>query len=388
MDPGSNRSCKPGDIRVKAEIMSGKTDTYFDSLAPASLNQLADDAVKLLSSLISTPSFSREERDTAAILSTFLEARGVQVERLGNNVSARNLHFDSTKPTILLNSHHDTVKPNPQYSRDPFSPIVEDGKLYGLGSNDAGGCLVALLAVFLHYYQRTDLRYNFFFAATAEEEISGTGGIELLLPQLPPIDFAIVGEPTLLQMAVAERGLMVLDCISQGRAGHAARNEGENALYKAIDDINWFRNYTFDEVSPLLGPSRMNVTVVETGNKAHNVVPDSCHFVVDVRVNELYTFEEVLELVRQHTSSDVKARSMRLRSTSIPLDHPVVKAGSSLGRSHYGSPTTSDKALMPFLSLKMGPGDSARSHTADEYIYIREIGEGIELYIRMIDSIL
>ena len=368
--------------------MSETTGTYFNGLYPGDTGRLADEATELLKQLIATPSFSREEELTAGILAGFLEARGVRPERLGNNVFARNHFFDENKPTILLNSHHDTVKPNPQYRKDPFEPITEDGKLFGLGSNDAGGCLVALLAVFLYYYDRNDLTHNFLFAATAEEEISGTGGIELLLPQLPPISFAIVGEPTLMQMAVAERGLMVLDCTSTGRAGHAARNEGENALYKAIDDINWFRNYEFEKISPLLGPSRMNVTVIETGNRAHNVVPDSCHFVVDVRVNELYSFEEVLELVRANVNADVVPRSMRLRSTSIPLTHALVKAGTSLGLSHYGSPTTSDKALMPFLSLKIGPGDSARSHTADEYIYIKEIGDGIALYIKLLDSIL
>ncbi|RYY56603.1 MAG: M20/M25/M40 family metallo-hydrolase [Chitinophagaceae bacterium] len=368
--------------------MDAKSETYFNGLNPAQLNELANDAVGLLRKLIATSSFSKEEAPTASILAGFFHERGIAVERLGNNVFVRNHFYDERKPTILLNSHHDTVKPNPGYRKDPFDPGIEDGKLYGLGSNDAGGCLVSLLAVFLYYYDRNDLPYNFLFAATAEEEISGTGGIELLLPELPPISFAIVGEPTLMQMAVAERGLMVLDCTTTGRAGHAARNEGENALYKALDDINWFRNHEFERVSPLLGPSRMNVTVIETGNKAHNVVPDTCRFVVDVRVNELYSFEEVLELVKANVGCEVTPRSMRLRSTAIPVDHPIVKAGTSLGRTHYGSPTTSDKALMPFLSLKMGPGDSARSHTADEYIYINEIGEGIELYIKMLDAIL
>jgi acetylornithine deacetylase/succinyl-diaminopimelate desuccinylase-like protein len=363
-------------------------DTANQQPARDALEQLTGSAIALLQQLISTPSFSREEDRTSQILQSFLQANHVEPSLLGYNVYATNKYFDPAKPTILLNSHHDTVKPNPQYTRDPYSPVIEEGRLYGLGSNDAGGCLVSLLAVFLHYYNRTGLPYNFLFAATAEEEISGTGGIELLLTQLPPIEFAIVGEPTLMQMAVAERGLMVLDCTAHGRAGHAARNEGENALYKAMPDISWFRDYTFDKISPLLGPSRMNVTVIETGNKAHNVVPDSCRFVVDVRINELYSFEEILELIRSHVSCDVQPRSMRLRSTSIPLDHPLVKAGISQGRSYYGSPTTSDKALMPFVSLKMGPGDSARSHTADEYIYIREIGEGIEGYIRLLDAIL
>lgn len=351
------------------------------------LHKLKEDAISLLKELIATPSFSREEDQTASILTRFLALRNVAASRVGNNVFAQNKFFDPAKPVLLLNSHHDTVRPNPQYTRDPFSPDVQDGKLYGLGSNDAGGCLVSLLAVFLHFYERADLKFNLVFAATAEEEISGTGGIEYTLPYLPKIDYAIVGEPTQMQMAVAERGLMVLDATANGKAGHAARNEGENAIYKAIRDIEWFSNYQFDKVSPLLGPSKMSVTVIETENKAHNVVPAVCRFVVDVRVNELYTFEEILDLIKSNTSSDIKPRSTRLRSTSIPLDHPLVKAGLKLGRTYYGSPTTSDKALMPFPALKMGPGDSARSHTADEYIFIDEINQGIGLYIKLIEEL-
>jgi acetylornithine deacetylase len=275
-----------------------------------------------------------------------------------------------------------------RYTLDPFSAIEKDERLYGLGSNDAGGCLVSLLSVFLYFYKREDLAFNILFAASAEEEISGKDGIELLLPELGTINCAIVGEPTQMQMAVAERGLMVIDCIAHGKAGHAARNEGENALYKAIDDIEWFRSYQFDKVSPLLGPSKMTVTAIETDNKAHNVVPAQCKFVVDTRINECYTFEEVLEIIKVNVQSEIKPRSTRLRSTSIALDHPLVKAGIELGRTYYGSPTTSDKALMSFPSLKMGPGDSARSHTADEYIYVNEIKEGIELYIQLLEKIL
>ena len=351
------------------------------------LHKLKEDAISLLKELIATPSFSREEDQTASILTRFLALRNVAASRVGNNVFAQNKFFDPAKPVLLLNSHHDTVRPNPQYTRDPFSPDVQDGKLYGLGSNDAGGCLVSLLAVFLHFYERADLKFNLVFAATAEEEISGTGGIEYTLPYLPKIDYAIVGEPTQMQMAVAERGLMVLDATANGKAGHAARNEGENAIYKAIRDIEWFSNYQFDKVSPLLGPSKMSVTVIETENKAHNVVPAVCRFVVDVRVNELYTFEEILDLIKSNTSSDIKPRSTRLRSTSISLEHPLVKAGLHLSRTYYGSPTTSDKALMPFPALKMGPGDSARSHTADEYIFVDEINQGIGLYIKLIEEL-
>lgn len=352
------------------------------------LTILQTNAIDLLKELIATPSFSKQEDQTAGILCRFIGKRDIVHTRVGNNVFALNKYYDEQKPTILLNSHHDTVKPNPQYTRDPFAPLVEDGKLYGLGSNDAGGCLVSLLAVFLHFYEQEYGQYNVIFAATAEEEISGTGGIEYTLPYLPKIDCAIVGEPTQMQMAVAERGLMVLDCVSHGKAGHAARNEGENAIYKALKDISWFNSYQLDKISPLLGPSKMSVTVIETENKAHNVVPAVCKFVVDTRVNELYSFEEVIELIKANVNCEVKPRSTRLRSTSIALDHPLVKAGTSLGRTYYGSPTTSDKALMPFPALKMGPGDSARSHTADEYIFIEEIREGIALYINLLNQVL
>lgn len=348
---------------------------------------LQEEAIGLLTELIATPSFSKEEDQTAGIIGKFLALKSIAATRVGNNVFALNKHFSETKPTILLNSHHDTVKPNPQYTKDPFVPLIEDGKLYGLGSNDAGGCLISLMAVFLHFYNHSDTNYNIIFAATAEEEISGAGGIEYTMPYLPKIDFAIVGEPTQMQMAVAERGLMVLDCISHGKAGHAARNEGENSIYKALNDIQWFNSYQFPKVSELLGPNKMSVTVIETENKAHNVVPAVCKFVVDTRINELYNFEEVLEIISKNVTCEVKPRSTRLRSTSIPLDHPIVKAGTALGRTYYGSPTTSDKALMPFPSLKIGPGDSARSHTADEYIYIEEIKNGIELYIQLLNKI-
>lgn len=345
------------------------------------------EAIGLLKELIATPSFSKEEDQTASIIGKFLALKNIAATRVGNNVFALNKHYDESKPTILLNSHHDTVNPNPQYTKNPFSPIEEDKKLFGLGSNDAGGCLVSLIVTFLYYHDKTDLKYNVIIAATAEEEISGTGGIEYTLPYLPKIDCAIVGEPTLMQMAVAERGLMVIDCISHGKAGHAARNEGENAIAKAIKDIEWFNSYKFPKISDLLGANKMSVTVIETENKAHNVVPAQCKFVVDTRINELYSFEEVLEVIKVNVECELKARSTRLRSTSILIEHPLVKAGIELGRTYYGSPTTSDKALMPFPALKMGPGDSARSHSADEYIYIDEIKNGIELYIQLLNKI-
>lgn len=346
------------------------------------------DAVALLKQLISTPSFSKEENDTAEILMQFFKERGVEYARVGNNIYARNKNYDPAKPSVLLNSHHDTVKPNRGYTMDPFSPVVKDGKLFGLGSNDAGGCLVSLIATFLHFYNIEDARHNVVFAASAEEEISGVNGIELVLPYLGQINYGIVGEPTKLEMAVAERGLMVIDCTAQGRAGHAARNEGENALYKAVEDINWIRNKKFDKVSDLLGESRLTVTVIETENKQHNVVPSQCKFVMDVRVNELYSFEEILADLKENLKSDFKPRTTRMKSTSIPLDHLLVRAGTKLGRGYYGSPTTSDKALMPFPTLKMGPGDSARSHTADEFIYLSEIEEGIGTYIQLVEQIL
>lgn len=351
------------------------------------LNILQDEAISLLKELIATPSFSKEEDETAGILCRFIGTKGIQHSRVGNNVYALNKYYDANKPSILLNSHHDTVKPNKGYTFDPFSPFEKDGKLFGLGSNDAGGCLVSLLATFLYFYDRQDIKYNVVFAASAEEEISGVNGIELVLPYLGKIDCGIVGEPTKLEMAVAERGLMVIDCTAEGRSGHAARNEGENALYKAVEDINWIRNYKFEKVSSLLGESRLTVTVIATENVQHNVVPSQCKFVIDVRVNELYTFDEILDALQKNMKSKFKPRTTRMKSTSIPLDHPLVKAGIKLGKGYYGSPTTSDKALMPFSTLKMGPGDSARSHTPDEYIYIDEIKEGIETYIRLLQEL-
>lgn len=348
---------------------------------------LQADAIQLLKELIATPSFSKEEDNSSAIIKIFLEDHGVKTGQYLYNIWAKNKHFDTAKSTILLNSHHDTVKPNKGYTLDPFVPIEKDGKLFGLGSNDAGGSLVSLITTFLYFYDKEYLKYNLVLAATAEEEISGHNGIEILLPQLGKIDLGIVGEPTQMQMAVAEKGLMVLDCMATGKAGHAAREEGDNAITKAIKDIEWFNSYKFGKVSDLLGPVKMSVTVIETDNKAHNVVPAQCKFVVDCRVNELYTFEEMLEVIRSNVQSEVKPRSTRLRSSSIALDHPVVKAGLQIGRTYYGSPTTSDKALMHFPSLKIGPGDSARSHTADEYIYIDEIKNGIELYIQLLNQL-
>ena len=352
------------------------------------LSEIQAKAISLLKELIAIPSFSKEENKTASCIEIFLQSFNITSEKHLNNIWARNKYFDETKPTILLNSHHDTVKPNKGYTLNPFSPIEKDGRLFGLGSNDAGGCLVSLIATFIHFHDKQNLKYNLLLAATAEEEISGKNGVEALLPYLGKIDCGLIGEPTLLQMAVAERGLMVLDCTSQGRAGHAARGEGENAIYKAINDIEWFQSFQLSKISDLLGASKMTVTVIETDNKAHNVVPSQCRFVVDVRISELYTFEEVIDTIKSHVQCEVQPRSTRLRSTSISLEHPLVKAGKALRKKCYGSPTTSDKALMPFPCLKIGPGDSARSHTADEYIFVNEIKEGIEFYIKLLNKVL
>jgi len=352
---------------------------------------MSAEAVPLLKKLIATPSFSREEDAVAGLMMDELARMGLEPIRSGNNVFAKNRHFDAAKPTILLNSHLDTVKPNSGYTLDPFTPVERDGKLYGLGSNDAGASVVSMLSAFRNFHGSKDLRYNLVYAATAEEEISGKNGIEALLPAFPGfgisgIDCALVGEPTGMQMAVAEKGLLVLDCIAVGKSGHAAREEGDNAIYKALGDLEWFRDYRFDRVSPLLGPNKMTVTIIESGSQ-HNVVPRECRFTVDVRVNELYTFDAVLETIRAKVKSEVKPRSVRIKSTSIEKDHPLVQAGASLGLDSYGSPTTSDKALMPFPALKIGPGDSARSHTADEYIFVREIEEGIATYTALLSKV-
>jgi acetylornithine deacetylase len=348
--------------------------------------KLQEIAIDLLQQLIAISSFSREEDKTASVLQNFFTSRNIPAERKGNNVWVTSKNFNSSLPTILLNSHHDTVKPNPGYTRDPFLPVVENGKLFGLGSNDAGGPLVSLIATFLHFYDQKDLKYNFILAATAEEEISGTGGVESIWDQLPKIDFAIVGEPTLSQMAIAEKGLMVLDCVAIGKSGHAAREEGVNALYEAINDIEWIRKYKFPKVSQTLGAIKMTVTIINAG-KQHNVVPAECHFTIDVRVTDQYSLEQVLEVIKQNVKAQVTPRSLRMRSSGISLDHPLVSAAKEMKLELYGSPTTSDQALIPVDSVKMGPGDSARSHTADEFIYVADIEKGIETYITLLNKV-
>jgi acetylornithine deacetylase len=348
--------------------------------------RLGAEAITLLQDLIAIPSISKEEEKTATHIECFLRQKGIETFRKQNNIWALNKYFDKSKPTLLLNSHHDTVKPNSGYTRDPFKAEILDGKLYGLGSNDAGGCLVGLAAAFLHNYYRTDLPYNLIFAATAEEEISGRNGIELILPELGKLSCAIVGEPTQMNLAIAEKGLLVLDCISHGKSGHAAREEGDNAIYHALKDIEWFRNFRFPKVSPHLGPMKMNVTVIQAGTQ-HNMIPGTCNYTVDVRLTDAYTHEEVIAIIKDNIHSDITPRSLRIKPSAISQDHPLVKAGTYIGRTCYGSPTTSDKALIPAPSIKMGPGDSARSHSADEFIYVEEIKEGISIYLQLLDQL-
>ena len=348
--------------------------------------QLQKDSLELLKKLISIQSFSKEEDKTADAIEQFLQDRGIKTNRKLNNIWAYNKHFDASKPTLLLNSHHDTVKPNSGYTRDPYDAAIEGDKLFGLGSNDAGGCLVSLIGTFLYYYEQEGVKYNICLAATAEEEISGNDGLECVLPDLGDLEFAIVGEPTQMNLAIAERGLLVLDCTSTGKAGHAAREEGDNAIYKALSDIEWFRNYRFPKVSEVFGPLKMTVTIINAGSQ-HNVVPATCTFTVDVRVTDAYTNEEVLEIIRANVSCEVKPRSIRLKPSSIDKEHPLVQSGIAMGRTTYGSPTTSDQALLSIPSVKVGPGDSGRSHMADEFIYVNEVAEGIELYIALLKPV-
>lgn len=342
--------------------------------------------IDLLKALISTPSFSKEEASAATIIRDFLEKEGITYKTRENNTWAFCKYFGENKPTILLNSHIDTVRPAKGYTKDPFSPEEEGDKLYGLGSNDAGGPLVALLAAFVHFYERENLPFNLVYAATAEEEISGHRGLEIVLPEIAPVQFAIVGEPTRMELALAEKGLLVLDCYAHGRSGHAAREEGENALYNAIKDIETLLAFDFDKVSPVLGKVKISVTQIEAGTQ-HNVIPDICHFVVDVRTNEFYQNKEAARIIDELIESDVKPRSVRLNSSGISEDHPFARIAKKRGLKIYGSPTTSDQAIMPFPSIKMGPGASARSHSADEFIYKSEILAGIEQYIEMLEEL-
>lgn len=349
------------------------------------MNKYTEDAVELLKSLVATPSVSREEDRAADIMEHALTDYGLDCRRHGNNVWSIAPGFDDTKPTLLLNAHLDTVKPVKTWTRNPFCPDMEGNRLYGLGSNDCGGGLVSLLQA---YRQLCDARrtYNVVYLASAEEEVSGVNGISSVLPLLPRVDVAVVGEPTGMQPAVAEKGLMVLDITVRGKSGHAARGEGVNAIYAALDDLCWLRQYRFDRVSGFLGPTVMNVTVIKSGTQ-HNVVPDLCEIVVDVRTNELYTNEEVYDFICRHLSGEVKARSFRLHSSGISVGHPLVRRCVAMGMTPFGSPTLSDQALMPFDSIKLGPGQSARSHSADEYIEIGEIDNAISVYRELFSAL-
>ncbi|MGI4866500.1 MAG: M20 family metallo-hydrolase [Janthinobacterium lividum] len=344
--------------------------------------ELSDDAIALLQQLIQTQSFSREEAATADILTAFLTQHNIPAQRQGNNVWAVSQHWNADKPVILLNSHHDTVKPGVAWTYPPFGATLEGDKLTGLGSNDAGASAVSLLAVFRYFYDKPTA-FNLICAITAEEEISGANGVKSILPELGKIDLGIVGEPTGMNAAIAEKGLLVLDGVARGRTGHAARNEGDNALYKALDDINWLRTYQFSKLSDMLGPVKMTVTQISAGTQ-HNVVPDECRYVVDVRPTECYTNEEVLEIIRTNVRAEITPRSTHLQSSGLPLTYPLVQKAVAMGKTTYGSPTLSDQALMRFPTLKMGPGDSARSHAPDEYILLSEIRGGIADYIELL----
>jgi len=344
--------------------------------------QYVNDAAELLKALIAAPSVSGQEEKAAGIMADTITGYGFEYTREGNNVWIADPMYDKSRPTLLLNAHIDTVRPVASWTRSPFKPSVEDGKLYGLGSNDCGGGLVSLLQVF-RYMAYRERPFNIIYLASAEEEVSGINGIRRVLPLLPHIDAAIVGEPTGMQPAIAEKGLMVLDVTAHGKSGHAARDEGVNAIYEILDDLTWFRNYKFRKVSELLGPTRMSVTVINAGTQ-HNVIPDRCDLVVDIRTNEYYKNEEVYEFIRKNVRSEVRARSFHLHSSCISVNHPLVRKCISMGMTPFGSPTLSDQALMPFPSLKLGPGESCRSHSADEYIRISEISHAISTYIDLL----
>ena len=346
--------------------------------------QYVSDAVELLKKLIATPSVSRNEKDAADIMEQTIRSYGFEPQREANNLWIIDPHYDESRPTLLLNAHIDTVKPVASWSRDPFSPDVEDGVLYGLGSNDCGGGLCSLLQIFRMLTEKPQ-SYNLIYLASAEEEVSGKDGITRALPLLPHIDLAIVGEPTGMNPAVAEKGLMVLDVIAHGKSGHAARNEGVNAIYEALDDMRWIRDYKFEKVSEFLGPTKMTLTVVNAGTQ-HNVIPDKCTMLVDIRTNEFYDNEEVYEFIRQHLKSEVKAHSFRLKSSRIDPEHPLIRKCVAMGMKPFGSPTLSDQALMHFPSFKLGPGESSRSHSANEFIRISEIRDAIAKYETLLDG--
>lgn len=352
------------------------------------IEQLTQQAIDLLKELIATPSFSSEEDATATLIEHWLKAQNIDYHRTKNNVWAVKQNFDSSKPTLLLNSHHDTVLPNKGYTRDPFKATIEDGKLYGLGSNDAGGCLVSLMATFAYFYTQADLSYNLVLVASAEEESSGPNGLNSMLEVIPDVDVAIVGEPTQMHLAIAEKGLVVFDAIVEGTPGHAAHPNDDNAIYNCIDVLQWFENYQFEKTSDTLGDVKMTVTQIQ-GGKQHNAIPAEVSLVVDVRVNDQYSNQEIASILQKEAPCrSIQPRSLRLNSSSIPKTHALVQAGIAMGRNTYGSPTLSDQAALSCPSLKLGPGDSTRSHTADEFIYLSEIEEGIKIYITLLKNVL
>jgi len=351
------------------------------------MNELTAAAIDLLKDLIATPSFSKEENKTANRIGEWFDDHQIPYQRRGNNLWAKNKAFDPQKPTLLLNSHHDTVKPNTAYTNDPFEPKIENGKLYGLGSNDAGGALVSLIALFTHFYDVEDPKYNLVMAASAEEEIAGQDSLRGLLSELPKIDVAIVGEPTEMHLAVAEKGLLVFDAVIKGTPGHAAHPNDDNPIMKLPKVLEWFQNFSLEKQSDFLGEVKITVTQVNAG-KEHNVIPASVNLVVDVRVNDQYSNEELAKILTEAAPCEMTPRSLHLNSSSIGMDHELVQAGIALGRKTYGSPTLSDQAALECPSLKMGPGLSTRSHSANEFIFVHEIEEAIEIYIQLLKKIL
>ena len=352
------------------------------------IEKLTENAISLLKNLIETQSFSTEEENTAKLIEGWFTENKIPFKRTKNNIWATNKHFDESKPTMLLNSHHDTVYPYTAYTNDPLKAFVEDGKLYGLGSNDAGGCLVSLIATFTNFYAQENLKYNLVIVASAEEENSGPDGLNSMLSIIPHIDVAIVGEPTLMNLAVAEKGLVVFDAVVEGTPSHAAHPNNNNSIYNTIEVLQWFKEFKFEKPSVALGDVKMTVTQISAGSQ-HNVVPAHTNLVVDVRVNDSYSNKEIANILQEQSPcTTITPRSLRLNSSSISTDHALVKAGIAMGRETYGSPTLSDQSVLTCQSLKLGPGDSTRSHSANEFIYLAEIEEGIKIYVELLNRVI
>lgn len=343
--------------------------------------------ISFLQQMIQIPSLSKEENLRGDFIESFLKTKNISVVREKNNLWAKNKYFDNSKPTILLNSHIDTVRPNGAYTRDPFNSEVIDNKLFGLGSNDAGASVATLLSTFVNWFEKENCKYNLIFALTAEEEIFGANGMTLLISKIPKIDFAIVGEPTSMKLAIAEKGLLVLDCIAKGDSGHAAHHKSKNSILVALKDIEWFSKFRFEKISPSLGEVKMTVTSIE-GGKEHNVVPVFCKFVVDIRVTDFYTHEEILEIIKNNISCEIIPRSLGLRPSSVELNHPIISIAQELNIETFGSPTMSDQAHLNCQSVKIGPGNTLRSHTADEFVKIDEIESGLKIYNLLLERLL